>query len=282
MRETTGRQLDLFVDGGPLGFERDLVTALEGHRFPAAAEALERLTAARPDHPALGAFATLIDDGRRLREEAFEPARYLDLLESRLVPAARALGRRGEGFLAPFWRRLADLLRGQGFDPGSPACHSSYAAARVRDWRSVRAAVEGERAWHREPVLIARLLEAAGHLGEDGVALEALCRLCWDFPDAADAWLARGSRFGADLRAFGELDEALPVVDFPAWQALRRRRPLPLPEVRNRAALVVAAAVNAVLAELPGTPDVSARRRLRELHPALFELFMAMQRRALR
>ena len=280
MNQYTPRQLDLFLDGGPARHENDLISALAEHDFTASAQALQRLAAARPNHAGLSRFHTLIREGRVLHERPQEPEHYLELLNRRVEPAAGVLGRRAAEFLDPFWRRLAELLEGRPFDPDAPECHESYAAGRIGDWSTVAESVERESGWRNTPALVGRRLNAASHLGEAIVALESLCRLCWDFPGEAPRYLEQNTSFGHEYRAFEALDDALRVTDFPAWYALRSRRRLPLlDDTRNTIAPPVAAAVNALLEESPG-PDVPARRRLRQCHPALFEVYMSTRRMA--
>lgn len=281
MNQYTPRQLDLFLDGGPARHEHDLIGALAERDFAASTQALQRLAAARPNHPGLSRFHTLIREGRVLHESSLEPTHYLELLERCVVPAAGVLGRRAAEFLDPFWSRLAELLDGRPFDPGAPECHESYAAGRVEDWSTVARSVDRETGWRKAPALVGRRLNAASHLGEATTALEALCRLCWDFPAEAPRYLGQNASFGHEYRAFEALDDALRVIDFPAWYALRSRRRLPLlDDTRNTTAPAVAAAVNALLEESPGIPDVPARLRLRKCHTALFEVYMSMRRMA--
>ncbi len=272
-------QLDLFRDGAATGIERDLVLALCEQRFEAAGRALARLEAAEPNRRHLASFATLVHDGRALWGQTDDPADCLQRLESDLAPAAMALGARRRDYLHAFWHHLTLLLDAHPYSADTPCLHASYAAGQAGDWEAARKAVEDEAGWERHPVLVARLMEANGHLGEHAPALEALCRLCWDFPETAANHLIDDLSFADAHQAFQALDTELPVDDFPAWYALIYQRRLPnLTALRNETAPKLVRVVNAVLMERAGDPDVTARRELQHCHATLFDCFMALRR----
>jgi len=285
MTEYPSEQLDLFLDSGPSELERELTTALIAHRFKAARVALDSLMAVHPSRDEWQAFTVLVREGEALCTRALEPAEYLERLESRIMPACPVLGRRARAFLQPLWQNLARRLQDQRFQTSAPHCHASYAAMQAGEWGVVRSTIEREPEWHGQPLLLARRLEAAQQLGEQDLALEMLCRLCWVFPSEVDARLefVLTRWFDVDYSAFRDLEVDLSIVDFPAWHALRRHRLLPVAQdLATHNAARTATAINDVLTEPPGTPNVDARHRLQNSHPTLFRLFMAQRRLELR
>ncbi len=276
-------QGDLFENSAETVLAADLERALTaGDREPAR-RALDRLAERHPDHPQLGAYERLVA-GLTVPDPIGDPGAYLRAILDELEPAARERLRTGyRDYLAPHWAALGRALDGRPFDPREPCLHASYAGLRRDDWEGVCAAVTAEPAWRREPILLERLLVAARYLGDDGLLLEAACRLCWDCPEAAPAALLRDPGLGPAWRAFEDidLDPPLATEDFPAWYVLTRRYAVPLLEdIGNAAARERAAAAAAVIGTDPLREDRAhrqARQRLQEQDPRLLRIFLACQ-----
>lgn len=269
-------QLDLFNDSEPARLERLLAGALCAWDVARARALLEHLRELAEPGARLADLATLVQGAAALDCAGEAPARLWERLERDLLPASRVLGSRAGEFQAATWQRLARALEGCPFDPVAPRLHASYAALRAADWKHLRQAVEAEAGWREQPTLLARRLRAAEELGEDVLAGELMCRLCWEFPGSAAEMLRDDPRFGPWFGDFSALDTDLRPPAFPAWYALSLGRRLPLAEDAGAAeGREMLEAVHGVLAEAPGEPDLAARRRLQRASPELCRMYLA-------
>jgi len=132
--------------------------------------------------------------------------------------AESLLSRHARNLLVPLWRRLSAALEAQPYRTARPELHLSYTASRAMDWGTARQAVERERDWRADPVLLTRHARACEGLRQRGTALQSWFELCWRFGGHGKALEASTD---AELRRqwqdFQELDPELPVRSFPAW-----------------------------------------------------------------
>lgn len=289
-------QLDLFAHSADTMLRNDVLGALLRHDAAAAGAALQALRGLAPDHPALAALDTLTEALRRDGAPALPlpPAPALlawQQLEQRVGPAALAqLGAAdASAWMAPLWRALALRAAALPFRPEHAEVHAAPLCLRAADWQAAEAAVLGIASWRRIPAPLGWMAEARSRrLGLDA-AWPLLVEL---------AWLA-GPRLGAVAKALGDplLTRLLRRFDdqfdpgahpnipalawWPAWLLVDQAALLPhlrqaeagqdsLPERSFR-----------LLAELLGLERqgrhaelMAARKRLRDLQPALFEAYM--------
>ncbi len=280
-------QLDLFMDNSGNVLANGIVAALASRRAEEAARLVDRLLETDPSHPRLGRLEALSNAAQRLSAPVADYFAESEYLEGYLAPlAAGELGVGARDFLAPFWRRMADALRGQPFVADTPLLHASYPLGRAHDWAGVREAVLGDVAWQAYPVLRLRLAEAAFYLGDRPAALAVWCRMCWDFPAEAEQALASGALPDKELRPdwerYRDLDvEPEPVTPFfPAWLLLERTEThsaLTAEEASQaHAAGRAYAALHGLLAGGGALSErtMELRQKLMQAHPGLFAIYM--------
>ena len=222
-----GDQFDLFFDSGSTAALADLRTALRGRDVPGARRALDALVAREPAHPLRSAVERLTDALIYLATPlpAASAESELRAIEQSLLPAARdVLGPDARDLLTPFWRRLADALAVEPFDPERPQLHASHAYAHALDWPRTIAAIEAVPDHADEPVLLERLAIARLREGDRNGAIAALSQLCWRSPETASECLEKGSigdfTVSQAWLAFVDLDAEPDVTFFPAYQLL--------------------------------------------------------------
>lgn len=279
-------QLDLFMDNSSNVLANGIAAALSARRAEEAARLVEQLLETAPSHPRLTGLNALCNAAQSLSAPPADYGAELECLEDRLAPlAARELGAGARDFLAPFWRRLADTLRGLPYAASTPTRHASYPLGRAFDWNGVKEAVLEDGAWQSYPVMRLRLAEAAFHLGDRRTALADWCRLCWDFPDEAEQAFAGGALPDKELRPdwerYGELDmePELDITYFPAWLLLERtetRNALAAEEAPQTAAGLAYAALHDLLGDGNALTErtMEFRRKLKHAHPGLFTIYM--------
>ena len=283
-------QLDLFLDGGSTTALNDLIEALVARNPELAEQRLSVLVARHPDHRHRRAAEGLCDALARLQDpRPPDPAAEVTFLETRLEPLARTLlGRRARDFLAPFWRRAAEALEGQPFDPERDRVHASWAFARCLDWQAVCDSLQGVYEEDSPPLLVGRLAEALHRLGRRPDAIARWCRLCWQAPEHAarvlddptfpdprvkqawDAWLDQ------------DVDPDPSPEWFPAWLLLQEPGLARALGDDTAGSTLGPQRAFAILRQLlrreavPGEEDlqVDARRALQQLHPGLLQLYL--------
>ncbi|MFA7241819.1 MAG: hypothetical protein WC091_17035 [Sulfuricellaceae bacterium] len=284
-------QLDLFMDNSGNVLANGIVAALAARRAEKAARLVDQLLETDPSHPRLSKLDSLCNAMHKLSAPLADYGAELDYLEGYLAPlAAGELGAGARDFLAPFWRRLADALRGLPYTASMPTRHASYPLGRALDWSGVKAAVLNDAAWQAYPVMRLRLAEAAFHLGERSTALATWCRLCWDFPDKAAQAFAGGALPDKELRPdwerYCELEPASdrePEFDtpyFPAWLLLERTQTRDALAAEDAPQIHAPGRAYAALHELLAggsaltEQTMTLRRELQQAHPGLFAIYM--------
>lgn len=283
-------QMDLFMDSQPMVLERDLIDALGAGRLEAAEAALQRLRTLHTDRARTAELAELTAFRQAL--DSLDPRQALERLEAHLESLARRrLGERARDYLLPLWRCLAARLAALPFDPRRPRCHASHAALQGLAWGEALAAVERESDWRDQPALLERHALACCRLGRRDAALGDWFRLCWLFPAAAEPVLSAQDLPDPELRlvwrTFGDLDADLETTAFPGWWRLTRTGPAD-PAIAGMPDTLEAAQTYQVIDELRRLSQPAAgadykrllelRTRLRQRHPGLFELYMALFR----
>lgn len=269
-------QLDLFVDSARTVAMQALDAALLSGDRDAAARAWQRLTRDRPNEAMGDRLRLLVERLRSPLEGTAE--QQLACIREQLEPAAtERLGAGARDYLAHHWRALLDATQGMRFDASRPECHASYPAARVGDWQRVRSSILAEPDWRQQPILLARLWQAAEQLRDPDVAIECCCLLCFDHAPQAESALEASLGFMPHYHAFLDVDAPLSVADFPLWYALLRRRLLPEPGPLHPWAARVRAVntlIDAAGHDPNGPTEIAARKALKAAHPVLFDAYL--------
>ena len=229
-------QLDLFVDGRDALLVHAVVMNLLARDFGGAAARRSTLRHEHPAHPDLPALALLIES---LRSSPPSPVTHasvtaaLDHVDRTLAPAARRLlGRDAAPFLEPLWHMLAATVLPLSFDETYPRAHASWLCQQFGDWSAVRAAVEAELDWAKQPLLGYRLGLARHHLGDVDGAIRLWLPLCWIDPPffaryapaLPNATLREGWEAFERVGSFGEWADGIhPATWFPPWLLVKLR-----------------------------------------------------------
>lgn len=295
-RRTHPDQLDLFLHSGAVMLTNDVLDALRARDLERTMRSLERLRAEEADGRALGDLQVLCDalrDWPYPASDSAETARSVRKLEETVQPAARrAMGGCSADFMRPFWRDLATSVRQYPYDPAWPEAHCAALLLRAGEDRAAEeAAASLPDAEHQPNALhwmaVARYraqgLEASRPL-LFRLAMVAPERLLAAMNDIGDATLQKDwEDFWAECAWLDPQDQTA-ACWFPAWSLLQH------PGMRltgDQVALSGTAASEAFalvtrLLELEtrgySRALVSARSRLRDLEPNLFECFMARRR----
>ena len=278
-------QLDLFMDATGVTLVNGVTGTLKERNYAEARRLLERLFDADPGNSQIGDLELLVSAAESLHLPVEDASAELDYLEQELTPlASDKLGAGRRDFLAPFWQRLLEALQDEPFDPDHPRLHASYPALQLEAWNLVQRSIESGMDWSGEPLLLRRYAQACGRLQQNERAASYWFRLCWRFPDQADAigreaesiWRSRWQRFMG-------LEPELDSKDFPAWSLLEQ--PGFVLRLTDTACitdveapedyLVTADLVTAGAAAVPAADLIEQRRRLKDLNPDLFAHYLA-------
>ncbi len=274
-RAEASPQSDLFFDNRFAVARARLVRHLQAAERAEAEAALAELSRADPGNDIQADAEHLVGALAWLDAPPDDDSALLERVEHDLAARARRLlgERDSQRYLARFWTGLAERREGMRHDPEQPLLSPALLRARAGDWTGVLDAIDQEQApWRHHRLLIVEL-RAALRTAQRERALAALCRLCWQHPQAAEAWLELGEddELARRVEQFWDLEPALPVGLFPAW-LLARGYPLPLvepvPEIDQARAL-------ACIRTLRRRPDdLSARQWLQDYQPALLRQWL--------
>ena len=290
-------QLDLFAHSADTMLRNDALDALLRRDAGAAARALQALRELAPEHPALAALDALTETLARADDAALplSPAhalRAVQQLEHGVAPAALAqLGAAdASAWLTPLWRALALRAAALPFNPLLPDVHAAPLWLRAGDWQAAQAAVQGIASWRRIPAPLGWMAEACVRRQGLDAAWPLLAELAWlAGPRLATVARALGDPLLARLlRRFDDQLDPGSHADIPAlawWPAwLLIDQPALLPQLRQAQAGQDSAPERAMrlLAQLLGLERdgrhaelIAARKRLRDLQPALYAAYMA-------
>jgi len=277
-------QLDLFMDTTGTTLVNGVTETLRERNYPEARRLLERLFDADPGNRRIGDLELLVSAMEGLHLPVEDASAELDYLEQELVPlAGDNLGSGSRDYLAPFWQRLINVLQNEAFDPDHPNLHASYPAIQMEAWNQVQRSIESEVKWSEEPLLLRRYARASGRLQQIGLAASCWFRLCWHFPNQADA-IGREAEFNWRncWQRFMGLEPELDSKDFPAWSLLEQSGFFPgVAETAGMTDveapedfLVTAGLVKAGAAAIPAVDLIEQRRRLMDLNPNLFAHYL--------
>ena len=286
-------QLDLFLDSCSVVLANDTIGALAARDAARARAALNRLRAEVPDYPHIDAFECLcvaLATWSAPRADAATIERAVDWLDRDIAPAARgALGEAAAGFIASFFRSLAEAARGHAYDPAHPRAHRAWLSLRCGEWQEAEDAADAipqprstADAIHWR--CIARYRRAGLASARSGffeLAWRAPSRFASLLAELEDELLQREWRRFETACEWESVDEADLPAWFPAWFLLEH--PASGAAIEDAAFPATPAADAArLLIELLDTEKhgdsrrlVERRARLRELNHELFNLYMA-------
>jgi hypothetical protein len=296
-------QLDLFEHSRDVSLRNDWAQTLLRDDLPAAQSALRALADEFPDDTALGdgpllmAAVEMATDAAALtsHEAAASERDYLALV---LVPAAqRVLGAAdATAWLARRWGQLAQRAAALPFVPEHAGCDAAALWLRAQAWPEARAAVERIPAWRQIPQPLAWMAQAQWQLAGLDTTWPLLAELAWRAPALAqptlhalpDPALQRLLRhFESEFEALAEPADGAPAPGdaaawFPAWALIEQPglgRLLEACEPGLQSPPERAARELLALLRLERQGQQRAlivhRQRLRDLHPGLFQAYMA-------
>ena len=287
-------QLDLFLHSRAVVLANDVVSALLARDLVRAAECLDRLCAEEPGHHARKALETLCHE---LDERPFpcaNPAQIADAirrLEASLLPAATAaMGDKATEFLRPLWRDLAQAASAHAYDAAFP---ESYGAGLYLRCGDAEAAVASALAiaQHDDNVDALHWLAVARYRvdGLDACPMP-LMRLALLGPERFPGTLQEidDPLLNRDWDAFQATCHWLDPEDrsagawFPTWHLIEHPgTPMDCGDLATLPATRAVQAFGAIARLLKlekhgySTSLISARRKLRDLDPDMFDLYMA-------
>jgi hypothetical protein len=288
-------QLDLFLDSRVVVLANDAIEALLAGDASQAREAIGRLQGGEPRHHAVGPLL-------RLLIELLEPAgpfaaapdvaAAVERLEREVAPAAReALGDRAREFLARRWAKLAQAPGAQTYDARLP---HAYRASLCLQCERPEAAVDAAAtipAWETNPDALRWLAIGRFRAAQAAQGLQAVMRLALVAPlqlpmvlTQIDDELLERDYAAFQIRCDWLANSETAAAWFPAWYLTEHPgadlalHSGDLPDTpASRAAALLS---NLLALERRGhSPElIAARRKLRELAPELFDLYMARRR----
>lgn len=284
-------QLDIFEHSRDVILRNAVIDALRQRDAGAGRQALAAFAAeygADPLLPALGVLA------ERLRAPLPNPlARdtalaLLQETEGAIAAAAHAVfGTAAQDWLGPLWAEIAAAIGAYPFDPDLETLHAAPLFLRARLWTEAVSSIASIASWRRQPAPLAWMVEARGRLAGFDDIWPLLAELAWMAPQRAQSLVPRLNlpELDALLRSFDGEFEADGRPDdfcwFPAWAAITDSRLAPglrLAEdgAKTRAERCARIVLGLLSLERQGRHAelIELRRKLREVHPALFTRYM--------
>lgn len=286
-------QLDIFEHSRDLMLRNDVLHALEQRDASAARQVWRQLQTEYARDDALAALHTLVATLEQPQQGAFaspaEAAAAVDELQQPITAAARQLwpAATASAWLAPLWARLAERAAALPYRADASELHAAALWLRAGRFEQAALAVAGIASWRRIPAPLSWMAQACCR--RDGVDTHwaLLAELAWLSPQRLDA-LCRSlgdpvlerlrQRFDAGFEGDGNEHD---LAWFPAWllcerPALAARLGQAEPGLQQPPERAMRLLLDLLHLERQGRQhDLPARRRqLRELHPALFALYM--------
>jgi len=294
-------QLDLFMHSADVGLRNAVVDALRTRDTEAMRAAIDRLRADFPADGHLDSFEHLFSELSALSREPSlaRIADQLERIETQLLPSVQKLlgtdaARR---WIEPAYLDLARGAVGKTFSRSESSTHAAGLFLRAGALLGARTAVAEIPSWRRVPEPLAWMTEIALRENDPAEFWPLIAELAWIAPALFSALLAKLDLRGVSVivprlyREFGnkaELDDEIDetnenseVAWFPAWLLVEHPELLPFlrtaQQHSSRPARSAALLIDLLIGERQGAPFTPAekRRQLRDLAPALFQLYMA-------
>jgi hypothetical protein len=287
-------QLDIFEHSRDIMLRNDALQALLGRDAAAARTAAHRLADAFPDDVALADLAPSITMLEALPGAAFgghgDADRAIGCLADKVEPAAaRLLGNAdGAAWCRPLWHRLAERAASLDFDAAHERSHAAPLWLRAAQPQAAADAAGRIASWRRMPAPLAWMCEARWQLDGLDACWGLMAELAWLAPARFDALLQRRAdprlqslrrRFDQSFEGIGNIAD---LAWFPAWVLTDMPALAPLlgqaqPGMHSEPERGMRLLLDLLHLERQGRQRelVEQRRRLRDLHPALFAAYMA-------
>ena len=284
-------QLDIFEHSRDVVLRNAAIDALRERDTGACAQALAALTAECGADPLLPAFSILCG---KLRSPIPKPIACgvaianLQELDAAVTPAAHAVfGKEAQAWLSPLCAELAASIADYPFDSSHESLHAAPLLLRAGHWMNASACIEAIASWRRQPAPLAWMIEARCRIAGFDAMMPLLAELAWMAPQRAQVLaprlelpaldrLVRG--FDAEFEGEGTPED---FTWFPAWALIADSRlgeclRLSQAGVNTRSEYCARVVLGLLLCERQGRHAelVEGRRKLRELHSALFARYM--------
>jgi len=284
-------QLDIFEHSRDVVLRNAAIAALRERDTGACAQALAALSAAYGADPLLPAFSILCE---KLHAPIPKPVArgvaiaVLQELDDTLAPAAHAVfGKDAHAWLSPLYAELAAAIAEYLFDSDRESLHAAPLLLRAGRWTDAAACTQAIASWRRQPAPLAWMIEAKSHIAGFDAMMSLLAELAWMAPQRAQVLAPRLELPALDrlLRNFDAEFEGEGTPDdftwFPAWALIADSRlaeclRLSQAGANTRPEYCARVVLGLLLCERQGRHAelVDGRRKLRELHPALFARYM--------
>jgi len=284
-------QLDLFEHSRDVVLRNAAIDALRKRDTGACAQAVAALAAEYGADPLLPAFSLLCEKLRSPIPKPLARAAAIALLQElddAVAPAAHAVfGKEAQAWLSPLCAELAASIADYPFDSGHESLHAAPLLLRAAHWMDAAACIEAIASWRRQPAPLAWMIEARCRIGGFDAILPLLAELAWMAPQRAQLLaprlelpaLARLVRaFDAEFEGEGTPDD---FAWFPAWALIADSRlgeclRLSQAGANTRSEHCARIVLGLLSCGRQGRHAelVEGRRKLRELHPALFARYM--------
>ncbi len=284
-------QLDIFEHSRDVVLRNAVIGALRERDTGACAQAVAALTAEYGADPLLPALSILCV---KLRSPIPKPlARevaiaILQELDAAVAPAAHAVfGNEAQAWFSPLCAELAGSIADYPFDSGHESLHAAPLLLRAGRWMEASACIEAIASWRRQPAPLAWMIEARCRIAGFDAIMPLLAELAWMAPQRAQVLAPRLELpaldrlvrdFDAEFEAEGTPDD---FTWFPAWALIAESRlaeclRLSQAGANTRAEYCARVVLGLLSCERHGRHAelVEGRRKLRELHPALFARYM--------
>ena len=284
-------QLDIFEHSRDVILRNAAIAALRERDTGACTQAVAALTAEYGADPLLPAFGILCGKLQSplpkpiAREVAIAILRELD---DAVASAAHAVfGNEAQAWLSPLYAELAAAIADYPFDSGRESLHAAPLLLRARHWMNASVCIEAIAWWRRQPAPLAWMIEARCHLAGFDAIMPLLAELVWMAPQRAQLLAPRLElpaldrlvrNFDAEFEGAGTPDD---FTWFPAWALIADSRlaqclRLTQAGANTRPEYCARVVLGLLSCERQGRHAelIEGRRKLRELHPALFARYM--------
>ena len=292
-------QLDLFMHSADVGLRNAVVDAFRRRDTDAMRAAIDRLRADFPADGHLDSFEHLFSELSALSHP--EPssagiADQLERIETQLLPSVQKLlgTDAAQRWIEPVYLDLARAATGNPFSRDLACAHAAGLFLRAGALLEARAAAKQIPSWRRIPEPLAWMAEIALRENDPAQFWPLLAELTWIAPTLFAELLARQDaranaatvvrlyqEFGNKAEMDEDADESNEAAWFPAWLLVEHPELLPFlrtaQQHSSRPARSAALLTDLLIGERQGAPFTPAekRRQLRDLAPALFQLYMA-------
>ncbi|HMO44691.1 MAG TPA: hypothetical protein PKB14_01520 [Rubrivivax sp.] len=287
------QQLDIFDHSADLMLRNDVLHALERRDAAASRQAWQRLQAEYGDDIALADLQRLVSVLEQPEYRPFTaPAEVREALrgiEDELAPAAQRLwaAPAAAAWLTPLWSALAQRAGQLPFEGAAAGCHAAALHLRAGDFAAVAAAVARIASWRRIPAPLAWMTEASFQLHGLDASWALLAELAWLAPERFDALTRRladpllkrlRKQFDAEFEGDGQEPDG---AWFPAWVLCQKPALAALlgqaqPGLQRAPERAMRLLLDLLHLERQGRQHelVAQRKRLRDLQPALYAIYM--------